>query len=105
MRAFETSVVRRGGEVGRAVSSNAGHCVYYYCLQRCERELKEITRHALQRACEKGRSAAACFQLELLSPTEMEKSGAHFFLIFRVAMYNAPAGNVCASKIQYRPLG
>ena len=56
--------------------------VYYYCLQRCVRELKEITRHALQRACEKGRSAAACFQLELLSPTEMEKSGAHFFFDF-----------------------
>jgi hypothetical protein len=35
----------------------------------------------------------------------MKKSGAQFFLIFRVAMYNAPAGNVCASKIQYRPLG
>jgi hypothetical protein len=23
-------------------------------------------------------------------------------MIFRFAMYNAPAGNVCASKIQYR---
>ena len=49
------------------------------------------------------------FQLELLSltPTEGCKKarGAHYFLIFRFAMYNAPAGNVCASKIQYRPLG
>ena len=105
MRAFETSVVR---VVARWVVPFllTPATVYYYCLQRCVRELKEITRHALQRACEKGRSAAACFQLELLSPTDVKKRSTHdVFLIFRVAMYNAPAGNVCASKIQYRPLG
>ena len=75
-------MVRRGGEVGRAVSSNAGHCLLLLFTEVCVRELKEITRHALQRACEKGRSAAACFQLELLSPTEMyckkAEAGAHF---------------------------
>ena len=81
MRAFETSVVR---VVARWVVPFllTPATVYYYCLQRCVRELKEITRHALQRACEKGRSAAACFQLELLSPTEMyckkAEAGAHF---------------------------
>jgi len=62
LRAFETSVVR---VVARWVVPFllTPATVYYYCLQRCVRELKEITRHALQRACEKGRSAAACFHV------------------------------------------